>query len=319
MLRWDDSLFVPTRSARIVAVARTLQADGGSDALHFHLELRGFIDPNSARIEQLVRTLEAADSLPFGPKEQQYSWVSLLPALMSSDAAALVSDDQLRWSTVVDKLATYPSQFREDVFWRVIGVSEASSATGADPAQAALTLRNRKTNMRVHTHRWHRDYLLKEGKKYEVCVWTHAPEGHVQHVPGDARIELTPLDDDEKLIKLSVSPLSVRPNAKTCQRFSIDTNAAIHTRYAGVRLETQIPDRTDPSGSMCVLTFAIRKQIWRLLLGTVLILAAFALFAGTQAATLAPLITGLLVAASVLVFAVGGLLLKRQFTLDKPG
>ncbi len=74
-------------------------------------------------------------------------------------------------------------------------------------------------------------------------------------------------------------------------------HAAINTRYAGVRLETQIPNLTPPVGCGCILTFAIRKQIWRLVAGTLLTLAAFAMFAGTQAAELTPLLTGVLVAA----------------------
>jgi hypothetical protein len=319
MLRWDDAVFIPTRSARIVAADRSLQAEGRSDALHFHLEMRGFIDPDSPLLEELVRALEASNSLPFGDRNTQYSWISLLPEEMHPKAATLISDDQRRWSTVVEKFITAPTQFHEDVFWRVIGINEAPRSGRTDSSQTELQLRDRKTNMRVHTNRWHRDYALKEGEKYDVCVWTYAPEGNVQHVPGDARIELTPLDDDEGLIKLAVSPLTVRPNAKACQRFSINTNAAINTRYAGVRLETQIPNRIAPAGSMCVLTFAIRKQIWRLIVGTLLMLAAFGIFAGTEAAELPPLITGLLVAASVLLLAFGGWLLKRQFTLEKPG
>jgi hypothetical protein len=150
MLRWEDSVFIPTRSARIVAVAREKGADTQSDVLHFHLQMRGFVDPDSELIEPMVRALEAANSLPFGSREEQQTWISLLPESMELHKGTLISDDQQLWPRVVDKLVKLPTQFENDVFWRVRQVSAASRGTA--PTKP-LPLENRKTNLRVHATR----------------------------------------------------------------------------------------------------------------------------------------------------------------------
>ena len=313
MLRWGDSVFVPIRSARIVAVAREPGADERSDVLHFHLEMRGFVDPDLDLLEPMVRALEAGNSLPFGDRDQ-HSWVSLLPEEIRARTGGLVSDSQQLWSKVVGRLITLPTQFEHDVFWRVLRICEASGGKGPE---SALPLRNRRTNARVHINRWHRDYLLHETKRYEIFVQTYAPGAYGDRVPGDATIVMTSEDDDEGLIKLSANPLAIVPNETTSQRFSIDTDNAIDTRYSGVRLETQVPNRTSPypAGSICSLTFAIRKQRWRLVGGLLLFLAGTALGGYAAAAEVTPLLTALLATVATILLGTGGWLLTRQFKL----
>lgn len=315
MLRWDDSVFVPIRSARIVAAARTLEADARSDVLRFHLQLRGFIDPDADLVKELVCALEAANSLPFGDRDTQYSWIALLPDVIRSRAATLISDDQRRWSSVVDKLVTLRTQFHDDVFWRVTEIKPDKS--GANAASSTLSLRDRKTNVPADANRWHRDYVVDETKKYEICVQTHTPPGQAQQFPAGATIAMTTHDDDEGLIKLSTNPITLRPNATSCQRFSIDTDNGLDTRYAGIQLETQIPNRTSPyrAGSTCTVTFAIRKQRWRFLLGIICLLGAAFLVGYTAGVESEPLIKGGLGAGAVLLTAIGGWFLTRQFKL----
>lgn len=316
MLRWEDSVFIPTRSARIVAVARERDADPESDVLHFHLETRGFIDPDSKWLEPMVRALEAANSLPFGRRNEQYAWISLLPDSLQAHRGALVSDHQLPWSKVIDSLVTAPTQFEKDVFWRVREICPAShTAAPSEP----LPLQDRKTNLRVHTSRWHRDYPLFEAERYEIFVQTYAPGAHGHIVPGNATIAMTSRDDDQGLMKLSANPLEIVPNETSSQRFSIDTDTALESRYAGVRLETQVPGWTSPypAGSMCTLTFAIRKRFYRLILGVVLLLGA-ALAAGSAAgAKINALEKGGLAVLALLLTAVGGWLLTKQFKILK--
>jgi hypothetical protein len=314
MLCWNDSFFVPTRSARIVAVAREPGADPPSDVLHFHLEMRGFVDPDSELIEPLVRGLESANSLPFGQPGERHAWVALLPDDIQPKKAGLITDDQRLWPRVVDKLMTLPTQFEKDVFWRVRHISSVSR--GAPPLP--LPLENRKTNIRVHTTRWHRDYRLYETDRYEIFVQTYAPSAHGNSVPGNATISMTTRDDDQGLIKLSANPLDIVPNETTSQRFSIDSDAALETRYAGVRLETQIPGWTSayPAGSVCTLTFAIQKRMHRLLLGVLFLLgAAFVGAAYTSPKITASLEKGGLAALALLLFAAGVWMLTKQFKI----
>jgi hypothetical protein len=316
MLRWRDSDFIPTRSALVVAVARVPGAESASDVLHFHLQMKGFVDPDTPAIAQMVQALEAGDALPFGKRGRQHVWISLLPAALEPSRTALRSDSQQLWGKVVDRFVTLDTQFKNDIFWRVRDVCEASRK--GRPG-ARVLLQDRSTNERVHTNRWHQDYPLYEADRYEIFVETHSPDAHGNQVPGDATIAMTSSDDEEGLIKLSAQPLAIVPNETTSQRFSVDSNNVLDTRYSGIRLETKVPNHTSayPAGSLCNLTFAIRKKTWRLLANLGFVLGGTALGVYATAAPITPIAKGLCGALAMLLVAYGGLFLTRQFKLVK--
>jgi hypothetical protein len=272
MLQWKDSDFIPTRTAKIVAVARIQGAEPSSDVLHFHLQMKGFIDPDAPAIAPMVQAMEAANALPFGDANQ-HTWVSLLPAALDARRAQLRSDNQQLWAKVVDKFVMLDTQFKNDVFWRVREICEVSRA---DRPGMPLPLQDRNTNQRVHTSRWHRDYLLHETEAYEIFIETHSPDTHGNLIPGNATMAMTSSDDEEGLIKLSARPLDIVPNETSSQRFSVDTNNFLDTRYSGIRLETQVPNHASayPPGSFCTLTFAIRKKQSRLVASILFFVAA---------------------------------------------
>jgi hypothetical protein len=316
MLRWHDSDFIPTRSASVVAVARVHGAEPASDVLHFHLQMKGFVDPDTAAIAQMVQALEAGDALPFGERGRQHVWISLLPAALDPSRGALRSDSQQLWGKVVDKFVTLDTQFKNDIFWRVRDVCEASQTSRPG---APVPLQDRGTNERVHTSRWHRDYSLYETDRYEIFVETHSPDAHGNQVPGDATLAMTSSDDEEGLIKLSAQPLAIVPNETTSHRFFVDNNNVLDTRYSGIRLETQVPDHTSayPAGSLCNLTFAIRKKRSRLLANLGFVLAGTTLGGYATAAPIDPIVKGLCLALAAFLIAFGGLFLTRQFRLVK--
>ena len=316
MLRCRDSDFIPTRSARIVAVARVAGAEPASDVFHFHLRMRGFVNPDTPAISTMVQALEAGNALPFGERGRQYTWISLLPAALDPSRAVLESDNQQLWGKVVDRFVTLDTQFKSDIFWRVREIREASQKGRAG---APVSLQDRGTNERVHTNKWCRDYPLYETDRYEIFVETHSPDAHGNQVPGDATIAMSSSDDEEALIRLSTQPLAIIPNETSSQRFSVDTNNVLDTRYSGIKLETQVPNRTSPypPGSLCNLTFAIRKKWSRLIANIVFVLGGTALGIYATAAPISPVAKGLCGALSILLIAYGGLLLTRQFKLVK--
>ena len=269
MLTRADSEFVPTRSADLMAVAVERSADRDSDVLYMHFQLRGFVTPDAPIIGELVAALEAANSLPFGDKQTQYTWISLLPGSLAPKQSQLVSDDQTLWSMVVDRLIALATQFENDVFWRVKGLVQI---TNGQPGPK-MPLKDRRTNKRVHSDSWRRDYGLFEAKRYAVAIQTHSPEGHGVAVPAGSSIAMTSLDDDDKVLGLSSDPLQIVPNQVEYKRFkiSISNDAAFDTRYTGIRLETQLQNHASayPLGSMCSLTFSVRKELWRLVFGLI--------------------------------------------------
>src|SRR5260370_35431112 len=145
-------------------------------------------------------------------------------------------------------------QFNNEVFGRVREICEVSRV--GRPGMP-LPLQDRNTNQRVHTSRWHRDYLLHETEAYEIFIETHSPEAHGNLIPGNATMAMTSSDDEEGLIRLSARPLDIVPNETSSQRFSVDTNDFLDPRYSGFGLETQVPNPpcANLPGYLCTLTF----------------------------------------------------------------
>ncbi len=315
MLTTEDSVFVATRSAYLVAVAVDPGPTSSEDVLYLHLQMRGFLDPNSPAMGALVEALQACDSLPFGNRDTQFVWISLLPESMVDKERLLVSDDQAGWSTVIDKLVDLNTQFGHDVFWRVRSISEERN--GAPNREASLV--DRSTNMGVHSDRWRRDYPLQESKRYSVMIQTYSPHEHGHDVPAGSTVAMTSSDDDQGLLRLAADPLPIVPNQVDSKRFSISTDDALDTRFTGIHLETQVPGHTSsyPPGSECFLTFSIRKQRWRVWTGIVLTLAATAVGGYTAGAKPGGWVSAGLAAAAAFLFGIGGWLLSQQFKLGK--
>ena len=317
MLTVADSVFLPTRSANLIAVAIDKGAALEDDVLYLHLELRGFVDPDMAEVEQLISTLQAANSLPFGVAGMQETWVSLLPPSLSAHRDRFVNDSPDLWSKVIDKLIALPTQFRNDVFWRVRSLWEEKN--GARSEEVRLV--DRGSNQRVDPHKWQRDYPLLESNRYLVEVQTYSTHDHGETVPGGSSVALTSTDDDQGLLKLSPDPLPIVPNQVAEKRFSVTTDSALGTRYIGMRLETQVPGHTSqfPAGSMCTLTFSIQKDRKRFLLGIILVLISIGLGAYVGVAKPSVKWTVIDAVAGVFFLAVGVWLMTQQFKIGGSG
>jgi hypothetical protein len=306
MLRWDDSIFVPTRSATIEAVQRSNLIDPNSDGFHFRLVMKGFIDPDEPAVEELVRALEAENSLPFGDRATQHRWVSRLPEAVAPRRPSLISDNQDRWVQVIDRLVTLPTQFHEDMFWRVQEITEANVRRGTG-TKMAVPLRNRRGNNRGAIADWNRDYRLYEGRAYTLAAQTYVIEGRTPAVPGDAGISFVPHNDHAELLKFPAHPKAYRPNALAQEKFSVATDFAVRPRYAGVQIETQCESRgaTPSPGSLCTLSFDLRKPLARIAFASILLLGGLALVLGgatTGASNLTKFLIGF---AGIVVVAAG--------------
>jgi hypothetical protein len=315
MLTPADSVFVPTRSALLVAVAVDGAPIESEDVLYLHLQLRGFVNPDSPAVGELLRALEALNSLPFGDRKTQHTWISLLPRSMADKEADLISDDRTLWSTVIDKFVGLETQFRHDVFWRVRSLWEEKN--GAEAREVSLV--DRPTNLRVHSDRWRRDYPLSESKRYSVKIQTYSPQVHGYDVPAGSSIAMTSSDDDQGLLKLAADPLPIVPNQIDSKRFSISMDSALDTRFTGIHLETQVPNKASDylPGSMCSLTFAIRKQRWRFVLGSAFVAAGIGVGGYIAGAKPGGLCSAILSVLALLFASVGGWFLTQQFKIGK--
>jgi len=317
MLTIADSVFVPTRSANLISVAIDKGPTPEDDVFYLHLELRGFVDPDCPEIRELIATLETANSLPFGIAGTQQTWISLLPASIFPRRDRLINDEPALWPRVIDKLVTLPTQFRNDVFWRVRSL--CAEKDGARSKEVQLV--DRRSNLRVDPHGWQRDYPLLESSRYVVEVQTYSPHDHGANVPGGSTVALTSTDDDQGLLKLSPDPLPIVPNQVAEKRFSVTTDSALGSRYVGMRMETQVPNHTSqfPAGSMCTLTFSIRKERWRFVLGIFLVLAGAGLGAYVADAKPGGAWTVVDTVVALLSGSVGVWLMTQQFKIGGGG
>ena len=258
MLSWNSGVFIPTRSAWIVNVAITPGAVRDEDKIHFHLEMRGFVDPATRAVEPLIHTLESRNELPFGDRETQHTWISLAPTSETDgteiDLASLRSDDEAPWSTVVNQLVTAPTQFKDEIFWRVRRVVRELS-----PKDQEIYLIGRDNNRFGSEDNWHRDYRVKDHQSYAIMIETHSPGAHGHAVPGDAT--LSTVDDTDALIRIPANPTQIRPNQTRGIKFSVEPINTLATRYSGLELATQVPNWTSPypRGSLCLLTLNVAK------------------------------------------------------------
>ena len=313
MLSRNDSVFIPTRSAWLVAASVDPQATPLEDVFYLHLQLRGFPNPDLPEMSTMTDALEAANALPFGDLQTQHTWVSLLPTALNPNRQRLVSDDQALWPNVIDKFILTPTQFSRDVFWRVRSLSEEKNGA---PARE-IKLVDRATNLRVHKERWQRDYPLTESNRYSVQIQTYSPHEHGANVPAGSSIAMLSSDDDQGLLKLAADPLPIVPNQTDSKRFSILTDTALDTRFTGIHLETQVPNYTSkfPSGSMCNLTFTIRKERWRLGLGILFVALGTALVGYATGAKPDGTWSAVYGVLALLSACVGGWFLNRQFKI----
>lgn len=281
MLGWEDSKFIPMRCARIVNVAMLRNPSKPSqDKLLFHMELDGFLSPSLPELEPLIKSLEAKQALPFGDREKQYCWVTLVPGDQESIQDKLHTRRQDEWPNVVDAFVTKDTQFKDDVFWRV----RSFERTKRYPKTPVLQ-KYRSTNTHGDRNSWHKDYILHEHQRYELEIETHSPEGYSGELPANSSVRLTPSGDDNELLKPPSNPMVIVPNESATTGFSVDSDDVVDRRYVAMQIETQVPDHQSsyPPGSIAQVTFVIEKDPKRYFAG--ILFAMITLVLGLVAAT----------------------------------
>jgi hypothetical protein len=302
MLTWESAVFVPTRSAVIVSVKVVRANDPKDDVFHFHLQLKGFIDPAVRELEHLIKALQQRNSLPFGDVNTQYVWVSLLPEDQQNPitSSLLISDNDSAWTEVIRVLCSAGTQFSTDIFWRITGLTEVRSTQNID-----IPLENRRGN-RWGQIDWHRDYTVYQRRRYRVEYQTYDPTHHGRPVKGNATLALIPTDS-EALVLVPTTPVGLRPNQNSSAPFSIGHSARIGGSFASLEVETQIPDwneaRFDP-GSRCSLTLHITRS--KATVASALILALFGCAAAAIAAMKPELHVSRSIICAILVLLCGG-------------
>jgi hypothetical protein len=277
MLTWKSAVFVPTRSAVIVSVHVERATDPKNDVFHFHLRLKGFVDPARPEIERLINYLEQRNCLPFGDYQTQYIWVTAVEENQQNTigTSMLVSDHQEPWTEVLNVLCSPQTQFSTDIFWRITALREVRSSRNIE-----VQLQDRRAN-RWGQLDYDRDYTVYQRRRYRIEYQTFDPSHHGRVIPGNAAIALVPNDPDGKIL-VPTQPVTLRPNQNSSASFSIAHSASLGDSFGSIEVVTQVADWTEAKfdpGARCPLTLRITRSKTRLILCLILGLLAVSLAA----------------------------------------
>lgn len=255
-LSWDNSIFIPTRYAKIVNVAVKKRDNRDRDNIYFHLELGGFCTPTADQIESLIRVLEKRGELPFG-RDNSYKWITSFPKGIDVDPFSNSNLD--KWPSVVDALATAPSQFAGDVFWRVSHLKKTNA--GKPPTE--LPLVSRATNLFGDSESWHKDYRLDDRSEYSVNLEIYIP--HAEEGEIDPLTCVRAAEDRSQLLNVPDEPVRLRRNATKDIPIGVRPFNFLASKYAAVSLSTIVSDPVPAyePGSIMTLTVQLAKsRIW---------------------------------------------------------
>lgn len=275
MLTWENAIFIPTRVAEVVNVGFDKRGSKDRENIYIHLRLKGFLQPDTAEIEPLVRALEKRKELPFG-KTSGHKWISQCPDDIDSKNLLVGTDED--WSHVVDAFASRPSQFAGDVFWRITAVRSLNK-TGKN---AILIPVERNTNTFGSIDSWHIDFAVDDVNRYVAEVQNYIPVSEDRELPPNAFIFAK--EDTSKLLLVPEEKVNLRRNATEHLKFGVATIDFLEKEDAKLIIETEVGGQEGeyPPGSLVEITLRIAKNRVRLAAAVIFaLLGAVGLVAGT--------------------------------------
>ena len=269
-----DSILIPTRYARIRNVAFDPRIGGGGQPrsnVIFQMELLGFPDPDAPAIQGLMQLLSNRQELPFS------KWVAVAPE--DVDLIGLRERSTKLWGKVVDRLASRPSQFNGDVFWRIGHLEKISGIVGRE-----IFPTPRSTN-RFGEKEFFADYVLDPLADYRVTITNIIPGTDDKELP--AKTSVTAVEDTTKLLGLPERARELRRNDGAQFVFNVHRLDEMTTRYAKLLFETVVKDHAGPfpAGSSAEISVAVRSSGYRL--AGAILLAALGAAAGVGATAVA--------------------------------
>lgn len=228
-----NSVLIPTRYAKLRNVSveeRVGGNDGSRTIVYFHMELSGFPDPDSSAIRPLLDMLAEKKELPFE------KWVALAPK--GADLSAFRQEGVELWGKVVDRLATPPSQFHGDVFWRIDHLEKEGSL-----GRTKIRPQPRASN-RFGQQDYASDYHLDPLSSYLVTLSSFVPEAEGKDLPDGTVVTIRA--DDGELLSIPQARQEFRRNASSQFKIDVKSVADINPRYIKLMLRTDVPEHTSP-------------------------------------------------------------------------
>jgi hypothetical protein len=230
-------LWVPTRFATLKFLAK---APG--DLYYFDLMVEGYPDVDDHAIANILQTLHQTADVPY------VKWVATA-TVRPLEAA---EPDDL-WNKIVDRLGVMPSQFANDSFWRLqtgrpnVGI-EAGGSAG-------------------HTLGARSYFIIHEPDRLRLSVTTYTAQGTV--IP--ERTLDTTLAANAPIATEGPAHVPLRPYTTQPLVLRATRSDLLDDRRTTIRLSTAPDDGGWASGPNTELEVRVRKKVWKLVVGGLLI------------------------------------------------
>jgi len=249
-----DIVWAATRLAEMLLVI----PDG--DVLSFDLKLLGYPANNLAVLQRMLDPQISRREVPFD------KWVAF-----SEDIAALATlepgDEGLKWQTLVDRVGSFPFQFRGSSFWRVRGPFRSGNPRLITPTYVTDKITD---NGQEFVRKISAAYSAEEQQTYTFEVITHTPPAGGGQPDSEADIPVTLTYEAEGAISLvDGGTVTLRRHASTFLRVSAKREDTLEDR--GGILKIKSADLSDhwPGGPSIEVRFLVYKSSLKVLVGVI--------------------------------------------------
>jgi hypothetical protein len=282
----SEMLWVGTRLAEVGFLY------DAEDVYYFDLKLAGYPADNPKALSDILAPLIAAKLVPF---EKWVATSNQEQSLQQLRAGTFHSN----WIKVTEKLSAPPAQFADDVFWRLVGPT---------PRVREGKLPNTETVSAATSY-----YRAFDGERQWFTVFSHSLQG--TSTP-QAEVQLATAQNGPLILE-SHSPVSIRPHSSFAFAIRIGRSDILDEWESTLSAETPTSRTMWPMGPKLTLTYVVGKRLWKVLVGSMSVIAgsilALAQFlalvgSGSVLALLLTVLGGLLV-------TLGTLLLQGKLTV----
>lgn len=242
-----DVLWVATRVGRMLNVVKD------ADKYYFDFQVASYPNQNAGALDSILGPLRATGEVPWT------KWVCTSTQDLSLRTLE-GGDAQTNWAAIVNALGTYPMQFSNDAFWRLVGPFKGSQGRLRYPKLESLTESGRIRQRRSR-------YVMIENNTWRCEIVSDAPRSGTG---GSARpryvVEASTTDD--KAIKIIGNPTyELRTYTARTLEYRAQPVPVFAQRSADLTLSTS-PKPTDwPTGPRIELRHVVRKSYLRVAVG----------------------------------------------------
>ncbi len=258
---YEQGLWIGTRIARLRHLRHL------DNRYYFDLQLADYPTYDVAALEPIMGKLAAAGEAPFR------KWVAVSDLNIDPDSLARRTTSK-NWTSVIDAIGTFPSQFAGDSFWRVAKIASGWRKTAVEPLlQNELEAEgNRDVKTGVQAV-----YPVSELARLALEIQSRMPESNEEprdKEPETARTVTFSTAADGPLKGLNGKSLELRRYAAEWIQVDVSATDRVGAQESELTAVSEPSGGAFPIGPELRLKFQIEKQLARSYFGIVLAIAS---------------------------------------------